>query len=53
MKKISLLFALVTIITACSPEIGSEQWCENIKEKAKADWTATEAKDYTKHCLFK
>ncbi|NQZ80829.1 MAG: DUF3012 domain-containing protein [Colwellia sp.] len=53
MKKISVLLATIALLTACSPEIGSEQWCENVKEKPKGDWTATEAKDYTKHCLFK
>ncbi len=40
-------------ITACAPEVGSKDWCEQLKEKPKGDWTATEAKDYTKHCLFK
>jgi hypothetical protein len=53
MKNISLLIVMVTFITACSPKVGSEKWCESLKEKPKSDWTATEAKDYTKHCLFK
>jgi hypothetical protein len=39
-------------ITACSPEVGSKQWCEAMKEKPKGDWTANEAKDFTKHCIF-
>ncbi len=39
-------------ITACAPEVGSTKWCEAMKEKPKGDWTATEAKDFTKHCLF-
>lgn len=43
-----LLFA--TILIACTPEIGSDKWCANMKEKPKADWTANEAIDYTKHC---
>jgi len=53
MKKISSLLVTIALLTACSPEIGSEQWCANLKEKPKGDWTATEAKDYTKHCIFK
>ncbi|MFT5758093.1 MAG: hypothetical protein ACI9LM_002832 [Alteromonadaceae bacterium] len=53
MKKLSVLLAVMVMLTACSPEIGSESWCTSIKEKPKGDWTATEAKDYTKHCLFK
>jgi len=53
MKKISALLVTIALLTACAPEIGSEQWCANLKEKPKGDWTATEAKDYTKHCIFK
>ncbi|PKI15976.1 DUF3012 domain-containing protein [Colwellia sp. 12G3] len=52
MKKIiSLCFAIV-MLTACSPNIGSEEWCTDMKEKPTGDWTATEAKDFTKHCIF-
>lgn len=47
------MLMLVAGLYGCSPEIGSEAWCQNLKEKPKGDWTATEAKDYTKHCLFK
>jgi hypothetical protein len=53
MKKISFLLDMITTFTACSPKSVSEQWCASLKEKPKSDWTATEAKDYTKHCLFK
>jgi hypothetical protein len=42
-----------TILTACAPEVGSERWCRKMEEKPKGDWTANEAKDYAKHCLFK
>jgi len=40
-------------LNACTPEVGSEDWCEQMKEKPKADWTSNEAVDYTKHCVFK
>ncbi len=53
MKKLLPIFAITLICTACTPEVGSEDWCKNLKEKAKADWTATEAKDFAKHCIFK
>jgi len=48
-----LLLAFVALISACSPEVGSDDWCKNMKEKPKKDWTASEAADYTKYCLFK
>ena len=47
------LFLLILSASACSPEIGSEAWCKNLAEKPKGDWSANEAKDYAKHCLFK
>lgn len=53
MKKILLLSFLLTQLIACSAEVGSDEWCENLKEKPKGDWTATEIKDYAKHCIFK
>ncbi|NTS76791.1 DUF3012 domain-containing protein [Catenovulum sp. SM1970] len=53
MKPLLNVITLAFLISACAPEIGSEGWCNDLKEKPKGDWTATEAKDYTKHCLFK
>jgi hypothetical protein len=39
-------------LAACAPEVGSEKWCQNMENKPKGDWTANEATDYAKHCLF-
>jgi Tfp pilus assembly protein PilP len=41
------------LLSGCSAEIGSEQWCAEMKEKPKGEWTANEATDYAKHCLLK
>lgn len=46
------LVCSVTLLTACAPEVGSEAWCNAIKEKPKGEWTLDETRDYTKHCLF-
>ena len=46
-------FTLLIMGTGCAPEVGSEAWCKMMKEKPKGDWTATEATDFGKHCLFK
>ncbi|MEH6502849.1 MAG: DUF3012 domain-containing protein [Cycloclasticus sp.] len=40
-------------ISACTPEVGSEQWCTNMKEKPKADWTANQTTDFARNCIFK
>ena len=44
--------AFALFATACSPEVGSKAWCEKLAEKPKGDWSANEAADYAKHCLF-
>jgi hypothetical protein len=53
MNKIIVVVAACWLLSACSPEIGSEKWCKNLEEKPKGEWTANEAKDYTKNCIFK
>ena len=51
--KLAMLCAALMMITAsCAPEVGSEKWCKVMKEKPKGDWTANEAAEFTKHCLF-
>ena len=51
MRRIALLVFLTTQLLACT-EVGSEAWCKDMAEKPKGDWTANEAGDYTKHCIF-
>jgi Protein of unknown function (DUF3012) len=43
------LIALVSV--ACAPEVGSERWCEAMRDKPKGEWSANEALDFAKHCL--
>jgi hypothetical protein len=48
-----MLAGVLALAGGCAPEVGSDRWCENMKAKAKADWSANEAKDFAKHCIFK
>ncbi|MBI2994916.1 MAG: DUF3012 domain-containing protein [Gammaproteobacteria bacterium] len=48
-----LSLALAAQLAGCAPEVGSERWCNNMKEKPKGDWSANETADYAKHCLFR
>ncbi len=48
-----VLFSFIVVFSGCSPEVGSDEWCQNMKEKPKKDWTAAEAAEYTKSCIFK
>ncbi|CAM3422838.1 DUF3012 domain-containing protein [Parendozoicomonas haliclonae] len=49
--------ALVTVVliglAGCAPKVGSEAWCKEMDKKAKGDWTADEAGNYAKSCIFK
>lgn len=51
--RIVVMGVLAVLLAACAPEVGSERWCEALKDKPKGDWSANEAKDFAKHCLFK
>ncbi|MDP6109155.1 MAG: DUF3012 domain-containing protein [Rhodospirillales bacterium] len=37
---------------SCSPEVGSKEWCEDLKEKPKGDWCANVATEFAKNCVF-
>jgi hypothetical protein len=50
------LFGLATVLSlglvACSPEVGSDAWCEKMKETDKGKWTAEDAGNFAKHCIL-
>jgi len=50
--RLAVLAGLAAILGACSPDIGSEAWCQDMKQKAKGDWTANEATAFAKYCLW-
>lgn len=55
-KKLSLITIILSftaIITACTPEIGSDKWCDNMQEKPKGEWSMNEAGDFTKFCILR
>ena len=45
-------FGVALLLGACSPEVGSKEWCEGIKEKGVENVTAAEAADFAKHCVL-
>lgn len=47
-----LLFA-ASIAPGCAPEVGSEAWCEKMNETPKGDWSANDAAEFAKNCIFK
>lgn len=53
MKKLLITLGCLAFLSGCAPEVGTEKWCEQLKAKDKSEWTAEEAKDFAKHCIFK
>ena len=51
MKILIALTALLMLLSGCA-EVGSERWCKKMDDKSAGDWTANEAADYAKHCVF-
>ena len=47
-----VLSAALALTAACSPEVGSEDWCKEMKDKPKGDCTANEAADFARHCVL-
>jgi len=54
-KFIPVAFVALSLVmlSACAPEVGSDQWCKDMKVKQKGDWTTNEAVDFAKHCVLK
>lgn len=54
-NKILLTVTILSVfaISACSAEVGSKEWCDQIKEKPKGELTSNEAAEFAKSCIFK
>jgi hypothetical protein len=44
--------ALLTLFAGCAAEVGSARWCAAMRDKPRGDWTANEALEFARHCLF-
>lgn len=50
--RVTLLAALAAWLAACAPEVGSERWCEQMRDKPRGDWTANEALEFARSCVL-
>lgn len=50
--QLAVAAGMFLFVAACSPEVGSKEWCEDMKAKPKGDWSTNEATDFTKHCIL-
>ncbi len=44
---------LTSLIAGCSPEVGSNKWCDKMDETAKGEWTTNDVKAYAENCVFR
>ncbi len=49
----ALITTLLAALGGCSPEVGSEAWCQKMEDTPSGDWSGNQATDYAQHCLFK
>ena len=50
---VASILSMAFFLVGCSAEIGSDAWCADMKEKPKGEFTANDAKEFAKNCLFK
>ncbi len=50
----SIVFGLAaaTVAAGCAPEVGSERWCETMRETPRGDWSTNNALDFARHCVL-
>ena len=47
-----LLAGVAAWLAACAPEVGSERWCEQMRDKPRGDWTGNEALEFARSCVL-
>ena len=52
LTRVTILMAMTTWLAACAPEVGSERWCEAMRDKPRGDWTANEALEFARSCVL-
>ncbi|HAS6346825.1 DUF3012 domain-containing protein [Vibrio sp. IRLE0018] len=47
------LFVVLSAVTlsACN-DVGSENWCNDMRDKPKSEWNGQNTLDFAKHCLL-
>ncbi len=51
--RVALIATLITALGGCSPQVGSQAWCQKMEDTPGGDWSGNQVRDYAQHCLFK
>jgi hypothetical protein len=41
---------LLALVSGCAP-VGSERWCEKMRDTPRGELSVNDARDFAKHCL--
>ena len=52
LRSVFAVLGAAAALAACAPEVGSERWCEAMRDKPRGDWSVNEALDYAKSCVI-
>lgn len=50
-RALHFLIPLAWLCSGCTPEPGSEGWCELMNEKPASEWNFKEAAEYARSCV--
>ena len=50
--RIAAVLGAVAWLSGCAPEVGSERWCQAMRDKPRGDWSANEALEFAKSCVL-
>ena len=45
------LLAVVLVVSGCSPEPGSEAWCDRMEKKSASEFSIEEGRIYAQACI--
>ena len=40
------------LLMGCAPEVGSERWCELMRDTPRGDWSTNNALDFARYCVL-
>jgi hypothetical protein len=48
-----MMAVVLAMLWGFEPEVGSDTWCDNMVDKDKGNWTANDATEFARSCVFK
>ena len=50
--RVAAVLGAIAWLAGCAPEVGSERWCQAMRDKPRGDWSANEALEFAKSCVL-